>query len=248
MITFFRKLRKKFIGGGNVRKYLLYAVGEIMLVVVGILIALQVNNWNEERKAKILETEVLKELSSDMQQDILSLENDVALNKRFINSILIIKKALNSDQAYHDSLGAHFATINFNTTYTMKISGYENLKSIGLQVITEDQIRKAITDLYASVYSFLKETEEAAELAMNGHFSPKYISHFKSIRTRSGMSARRNLYTPVDFEALKEDVEFSLLLDYNRSIKEENLFNLGRTLPQIKDTKTMIDDYLNSTN
>jgi len=50
MIRFFRTIRKKLIEEDNVRKYLLYAIGEILLVVIGILIALQVNNWNEERK------------------------------------------------------------------------------------------------------------------------------------------------------------------------------------------------------
>jgi len=50
MLTFFRRIRKGFLVGGRASKYLLYAIGEIALVVIGILIALQVNNWNEERK------------------------------------------------------------------------------------------------------------------------------------------------------------------------------------------------------
>ena len=49
MIKIFRSIRKKLIEQDKVRKYLLYAIGEIFLVVVGILIALQVNNWNENR-------------------------------------------------------------------------------------------------------------------------------------------------------------------------------------------------------
>lgn len=49
MIKFFHTFRKKLIEQNNVRKYLLYAIGEIMLLVIGILIALQVNNWNQNR-------------------------------------------------------------------------------------------------------------------------------------------------------------------------------------------------------
>jgi hypothetical protein len=49
MLKFFRTIRKKLIEEDNVRKYLLYAIGEILLVVIGILIALQLNNWNEAR-------------------------------------------------------------------------------------------------------------------------------------------------------------------------------------------------------
>lgn len=50
LITLFRRIREKLIGEGNTRRYLIYAVGEILLVMIGILLALQVNNWNEERK------------------------------------------------------------------------------------------------------------------------------------------------------------------------------------------------------
>jgi hypothetical protein len=48
MITPFRRIRQKLIDSGSVSKYLLYAIGEILLLVTGILIALQVNNWNKE--------------------------------------------------------------------------------------------------------------------------------------------------------------------------------------------------------
>jgi len=67
MIRIFRHIRKKLIEQDNVRKYLLYAIGEILLVVIGILIALQVNNWNEERKAKIEEEIILSSLLEDLE-------------------------------------------------------------------------------------------------------------------------------------------------------------------------------------
>ena len=55
MLTFFRRIRKGLLEDGNTARYLVYAVGAIALVVVGILIALQINNWNEENKARKLE-------------------------------------------------------------------------------------------------------------------------------------------------------------------------------------------------
>ncbi|MBK7873993.1 MAG: hypothetical protein IPJ74_26755 [Saprospiraceae bacterium] len=50
MLRFFRNIRRRLLDSGSLRKYLVYAVGEIILVVIGILIALQINNWNEGRK------------------------------------------------------------------------------------------------------------------------------------------------------------------------------------------------------
>jgi hypothetical protein len=55
MIKFFLSLRQKLVDQGNLRKYLLYAIGEVLLVMIGILLALQVNNWNERRKDRITE-------------------------------------------------------------------------------------------------------------------------------------------------------------------------------------------------
>src|SRR5210317_465306 len=67
MLTFFRKIRKSIVQVGSARKYLFYAIGEIALVVIGILIALQINNWNEWRKDRDKEHSILKELQSDFE-------------------------------------------------------------------------------------------------------------------------------------------------------------------------------------
>ncbi|NBB76574.1 MAG: hypothetical protein GVY02_04270 [Bacteroidetes bacterium] len=67
MLKFFRAIRKKLIEKDNVRKYLLYAIGEILLVVIGILIALQVNTWNENRKIANEEQAILIRLVDDLK-------------------------------------------------------------------------------------------------------------------------------------------------------------------------------------
>ena len=69
MLIFFRRIRKGLLGNGATSKYLLYAIGEIALVVVGILIALQINNWNEERKFTKTEAYTLNEILSNLEED-----------------------------------------------------------------------------------------------------------------------------------------------------------------------------------
>ena len=66
MIKFFRKIRQNIIKENKVSKYMLYAIGEIVLVVIGILIALSINNWNEANKAKQIEQDYLTKLSVDI--------------------------------------------------------------------------------------------------------------------------------------------------------------------------------------
>lgn len=77
MITFFRKIRKGLLTKNNFSKYLLYAIGEIALVMIGILLALQVNNWNENRK----NATYIKSLINSAEQDVES--NILLANERF---------------------------------------------------------------------------------------------------------------------------------------------------------------------
>ena len=72
MLRFFSKTRYKLTAENKVGKYLRYAIGEILLVVIGILIALQVNNWNEHQKQKKKETIDLQNLSIDLKKQIKS--------------------------------------------------------------------------------------------------------------------------------------------------------------------------------
>ena len=77
MLTFLRNIRRSLIESSSVRKYLLYAIGEVGLVVIGILIALQINNWNEGRKTK-----------SQFEQSILGLAEDIRSDTSIIQSYI----------------------------------------------------------------------------------------------------------------------------------------------------------------
>ena len=70
MLTTFRKIRKSLLGSGQASRYLLYAIGEITLVVIGILIALQVNNWNESKKRLSKEKVILADLEQNIETNI----------------------------------------------------------------------------------------------------------------------------------------------------------------------------------
>src|SRR5210317_117065 len=75
MLRFFRQIRQRLLTDNKFSKYLLYAVGEILLVVIGILIALQVNSWNESKQEERLAREYLKSFKSDLIKDKIYIEN-----------------------------------------------------------------------------------------------------------------------------------------------------------------------------
>ncbi len=87
MIPFFRKIRKKMADDNRPIQYMRYAIGEIVLVVIGILIALQINNWNEARKDKIIEQKVLKTLRSDFISNKTQLQDNIDETEKMVSDI-----------------------------------------------------------------------------------------------------------------------------------------------------------------
>ena len=87
MIKFFRKIRQRLLSENKFNKYLLYAIGEIILVVIGILIALQINNWNERQKREKLKSEYINSLIIDYSKDTLQLNARLLSNKLRLNKL-----------------------------------------------------------------------------------------------------------------------------------------------------------------
>ena len=87
MLRIFRQIRKSEFMKEKVSKYVLYAVGEILLVVVGILIALQINNWNEGRKEIAFENQVLKNLKVELQDNLVELDSIAADIDKVIHAL-----------------------------------------------------------------------------------------------------------------------------------------------------------------
>ena len=77
MIKFFRKIRRQLVSENKFSKYLIYAIGEIVLVVIGIFIALQLNNWNEIRKESNAELELYNSILEDLKSEFNGTEADI---------------------------------------------------------------------------------------------------------------------------------------------------------------------------
>jgi hypothetical protein len=87
MIKFFRKIRQQLLTENKVGKYFLYAIGEIVLVVIGILIALQINNWNEGGKSNELLWKYEKNIIVELKTDLLQLAELDSIHKTWAKSL-----------------------------------------------------------------------------------------------------------------------------------------------------------------
>ncbi|MFV1885165.1 MAG: DUF6090 family protein [Balneola sp.] len=108
MLRFFRNIRQKLIEQENIRKYFFYAIGEIFLVVIGILIALQINNWNEQRIQENISMEYLIGIKEDLKKDLDQLDA-LIIEKSEIFSIVqsidsVLNKFISNEPGKYDEL------------------------------------------------------------------------------------------------------------------------------------------------
>ena len=107
MIKFFRRIRQQLLTENKFSRYLIYAIGEILLVVIGILLALQINNWNENQKQQHFANKLLLDIKTSLINNYVQLNFVIDYNKEGIASAEIILNHLNNNLAYHDSLDLH---------------------------------------------------------------------------------------------------------------------------------------------
>ena len=97
MIKFFRRIRQKLLAENRFSKYLLYAIGEIILVVIGILLALQINTWNEQRIEDRTEVELLVALKDEFQINLRDLEESININAKATQACLELTHIIRTD-------------------------------------------------------------------------------------------------------------------------------------------------------
>lgn len=147
MIKFFRKIRKSLLSNGKTTQYLLYAIGEILLVIIGILIALQINNWNEYRKISHTEIKLLQELKSDLQDTKIDLMSDIETchnNMATSDSIYKILKGIKEMEPI--IISREYVTRT--PLLFPKLSAYQAIQEKGVSIISNDALRKKITDFF----------------------------------------------------------------------------------------------------
>jgi hypothetical protein len=156
-------------------RYTLYAIGEIALVMIGILLALQVNNWNELRKTKDLEISTLMELKSNLSADIHDYREDMRVYDIAAHSSEIIIDFIDGKIPYHDSLNIHFGKIPVQGVFAPNKAAYENLKIMGVKLISNDSLRSSISDLYEGRYHYMEKYMETEYLIDRQQFGELYL-------------------------------------------------------------------------
>lgn len=215
MIPVYRKIRKKMAGDNRPIKYMRYAFGEILLVVVGILIALQINNWNEGRKIRAQEYKILASIQSELRSSKKELDKGLKYNIEQGKRLRKMAKYIEDDLPYNTELDTVFRTLSNWFSPYFSYTSYETLKIRGVNLIQNQDIREKIVQTYERSFSYItKDWDQFTWVYAQSVSIPitnKYVRR----------KLTNHLAQPNDFEQLKENVEFNNML-HHLIIDKEN--------------------------
>lgn len=155
-MTFFRRIRQQLFSENKpaspTGRYTKYAIGEILLVVIGILIALQINNWNEAKKSRAYEVKMLREVHKALENDIVDFKRNITRMEILDSSIGVFVHLVNRKEVFIDSLYtkgiSRWYYLRTGAIYLNNRGPYDAIKSSGLDKISSDDLRNSLINYY----------------------------------------------------------------------------------------------------
>lgn len=158
MIHFFRRIRQGLLVENKYTRYLLYAFGEIALVVIGILIALQINNWNEDRKENARELLVLNQLKNEYESNLAQLEGKIEIRNQMISSAKDVLMYVGSkEEISDDSLTKKLSRLILLPTFDPIQN--DLVSSGNINILKNIELKRLLTNWTSDVIQ-LQETEQ----------------------------------------------------------------------------------------
>ena len=137
-----------------------YAIGEVVLIVVGILIALAAADWNDRRVLREEELALLEELRTGLLQDLVAVESALEQVLGAERQLMSLQELLANPRPYDSSMDALFGAVYGNRIIFLNTATYETLKSVGLQTVTNDNLRLRIAKLFNHSYTVMQMNNE----------------------------------------------------------------------------------------
>lgn len=244
MIKFFRHIRQAMIkenpsytkasAGGRFSKYMLYAIGEIVLVVIGILIALQINNWNEQRKTDIEVVKVLNEVRSNLISDSLTIRQTRITKAEDIEMQLTLIHALETGNIPYDSIEHHLGRVMIARRIVLVDNGYQLMKKFGLERLKNEALRNELINYYSTSVMRIYEDTHDDDFEFLTVFLPYVRENFLEFNW-----SERGIHA--DYEQLKSDQYFRTCLKVNLGNRESTLAALLTGANKIQEILLLLE-------
>lgn len=245
MIKFFRHIRKAMIKESKASKYLLYAVGEIILVVIGILIALKINNWNQNETNRAREIAILKDLNQEFKKNTLNLDSLIQDHRGMLeatNEIMTLIGEPENTLINHNLDSLIYLSIDYDDFNPSQSVIDEAIASGTISLIRSDSLRSLIFDWVSAMggikesYATIDEMCQTMTLPyLNKYGSMKNIDYF-GLMEANGKSKfeSRN-------PALFQEVEFENIMD-------NQAWGMTNYLNKLEGLKPLVDQIMHLTN
>lgn len=236
MIKLFRNIRQNLLMENKTSKYFKYAIGEIALVMIGILLALQVNNWNESRKVKTFEKEILTLIDQNLERDyaLLSIERLKTLEAQTYTDKLLEQVALKN---YNDSLNRWMGKIICFERFKSQSSAFEVLKSKGLDVVSDNELQLALISYYDE--SLFKLYESLNDVL--GFFNIDWIP---VVKTEFSDFKWSEYCEPIDSKAFFEKPSSIVMFKLYKDNRSGQFRKMDSSLAEIQNIRRLIKRHL----
>jgi hypothetical protein len=234
MIKFFRKIRYDLMEKNKTGKYLKYAIGEIILVVIGILIALSLNNWNEKRNLKNEEIKLLKEMRAALLSDKDDIISNIREHSSAAKSCTILLRIISDNLPYNDSLDFHFANALNTTKFGHTSSPYETLKIKGPDLIENDSLRLLLNTYFDTTVGYQFDLQNSTQRDFEAA-KERQFELFTSLRFWDKMK-------PVNYNQLMGNNYYKSWLTYTLGERDWEVGQFQKLNGQIDELLNLIDN------
>lgn len=230
MIKFFRHIRQKLLVESRFNKYLLYAVGEIILVVIGILLALQINNWNENRNDLRDESEILINLNQEFQLNnkLLQQQKNITENARQSGLLLMSYFGKNKDYLIKQNVDSLLYVVLESGSFRPSENTFDDLIQSGrFKLLKNEKLKNLLNQWKVSLQS-LKTTFSRIELKIDNDLVPYLTQNYslKDLDQYGQLNWETKSVLLIDKLAIFQDIVFENILDdyLYRIVSTQNLF------------------------
>ncbi len=234
MIQFFRKIRRQHLTENKFSKYMIYAIGEIVLVVIGILIALQINNWNSNRLKKNTEMQYYLNIKRQIAEDKREIAGNINYNNNYLTQYKFgVQIIENNDRNKTDTLGRIALNLLNYSDVNRQSNIYETMVNSGeIKLLRNDKIVERIRQLEGT-YIYINKMEDIhRDIILNGTIN----SLFKNIKFATFEVQRPDELFSFEFQNLI--VSFIGIM-----IEKDEIYN--RALDEIQAITELIDEESN---
>ena len=249
MIKLFRKIRYDLMEKNKTGKYFKYAIGEIVLVVIGILIALQINNWNELKKQRNEAQTFINRLSEEVSQNIELTNREISLEQ---NQVEKTKSLLEMFSWPQDKISSRaidsliFAIMSSNSLDIKTGTLEEGLNTGQVSLLTNGELKQKLYSL-PSVFDEIKRLETLESEDINDNMVPYMYDHMNFKNMDNAFSEFSKTLGPSKFKTIENkkllnSLKFENLVDNRFYNTNQSLVNYKELLINLKSIKKLLDE------